>query len=346
MRLREWRRPARRRSARADPRARGRRCAPTAMRGRGRPNARAGPAVMRSTIGSSGDDARLDESGARAPGRPSPGRSRRWAPPGTAPPSRPDGAARGRSRCSRSCRRAARRRAPAGRDSAASGGFILSVGVERRTASSREQQVVRRGLGRDVDARGARAPHLLERLVDVQVAEVERAALVAGDAQVAGDHRRLGDGRIAAMPSSADTAPSCMSARARERRVLAVQREHAARASPRTAARGAGARRESTGRPSSVKPAAPRSASVAEPARAAAPSGPREIAARKPTRTRASSAAALEQRLEHRRRVDHRVGVRHREHGAVAAGGGRCGAGREILLVLLARACAGARADR
>ncbi len=55
--------------------------------------------------------------------------------------------------------------------------------VERQHLLVGQQQVVRRGLGRDVDAQAARAPHLLDRLLDVQVADVERAALVAGDAR-------------------------------------------------------------------------------------------------------------------------------------------------------------------
>ncbi len=41
------------------------------------------------------------------------------------------------------------------------------------------------------------------------------------------------------------------------------------------------------------------------------------------------------QRAQHRRGVDHRVGVRHRHHGDVAAGRGGAGAGVEVLLVLL-----------
>ena len=57
-------------------------------------------------------------------------------------------------------------------------------------------------------------------------------------------------------------------------------------------------------------------------------------------------ARLLDQRAEHRGGVDDRLGVRHREDRAVAAGGGGRGAGRDRLLVLAARACAGARAGR
>ena len=54
----------------------------------------------------------------------------------------------------------------------------------------------------------------------------------------------------------------------------------------------------------------------------------------------------FDQRAEHGGRVDDRIGVRHRQDGAVAAGRCRRGAARDRLLVLAARACAGGRADR
>ncbi len=48
-------------------------------------------------------------------------------------------------------------------------------------------------------------------------------------------------------------------------------------------------------------------------------------------------ARALAKRSQHRRGVHHRVGVRHGEDGAVAAGRGGAGAGLDVLLVLAAR---------
>ena len=54
----------------------------------------------------------------------------------------------------------------------------------------------------------------------------------------------------------------------------------------------------------------------------------------------------LAQRAQDGGVVDDRVGVRHRDDGDEAAGGGRAGARVEVLLVLLARARAGARAGR
>ena len=54
----------------------------------------------------------------------------------------------------------------------------------------------------------------------------------------------------------------------------------------------------------------------------------------------------LDQRAEHRRRVDDRIGVRHRQDRAVAAGCRRSRAGGDRLLVLAARASAGGHAGR
>ena len=56
----------------------------------------------------------------------------------------------------------------------------------------------------------------------------------------------------------------------------------------------------------------------------------------KPTGHARLARGGVEQRAEDRRGVDDRVGVRHRDDRAVAAGRGRAGAGLEVLLVLLA----------
>ena len=80
-----------------------------------------------------------------------------------------------------------------------------------------------------------------------------------------------------------------------------------------------------TGRPSSVKPAAPASASSAISV-SSAPSWPFVIAARKPTGNDGLGLRVLDQRAEHRGRVDDRLRVRHRQDRAVAArrGGRAC----------------------
>ena len=89
-----------------------------------------------------------------------------------------------------------------------------------------------------------------------------------------------------------------------------------------------------TGLPSSVKPSAPASRSSAISV-SASPARPRVTAARKPTGTRASRRACSRSEQQHRRRVDDRVGVRHRHDRDVAAGRRGAGAGVDVLLVLL-----------
>ncbi len=90
-----------------------------------------------------------------------------------------------------------------------------------------------------------------------------------------------------------------------------------------------------TGRPSSVKPTAPASASSPISV-SSAPSCSFVIAAKKPTGMLGFALGALAQAAEHVGVVDDRFGVRHREDRAVPAGSGRGGAGRDRLLVLAA----------
>ena len=69
-----------------------------------------------------------------------------------------------------------------------------------------------------------------------------------------------------------------------------------------------------------------------------------ELLAGEPARDRGQEAdgharlarGGVAQRAQQRRRVEHRVGVGHRDHRAEAAGGGGAGAGVDVLLVLLA----------
>ena len=69
---------------------------------------------------------------------------------------------------------------------------------------------MRRGFGRHRHTELAAAGQVLERQRRAQVAEVEAAALVARDLEVARHVGALGDGRDAAQAELADTAPSCM----------------------------------------------------------------------------------------------------------------------------------------
>ena len=88
--------------------------APTAMRGARQPEGARGAGGHALHDQLQRHDAALDQAEHERREAPSRGRSRRSARPGTAPPSRPGDAVRGRSRCSRSCRRAGPRSAPAG----------------------------------------------------------------------------------------------------------------------------------------------------------------------------------------------------------------------------------------
>jgi hypothetical protein len=80
---------------------------------------------------------------------------------------------------------------------------------------------------------------------------------------------------------------------------------------------------DTTGLPSSVNPSAPAAQSL----------GDRRQEANRHARL---AAGAIDQRAEDRGVVDDRIGVRHRDHRAEAAGGGGRRARVEVLLVLLA----------
>ena len=122
---------------------------------------------------------------------------------------------------------------------------------------------------------------------------------------------------------------------AAERRVLLVQRDHAAAEALVLQRLAQHARRETTGLPSSVKPSGALVAQrghlgqlvAGQPARDRRARS-RRGSGRRARRRRAASAAAARSRR--------RVGVGHRQDGAEAAGGRGAGAGLEVLLVLLA----------
>ena len=90
-----------------------------------------------------------------------------------------------------------------------------------------------------------------------------------------------------------------------------------------------------TGLPSSVKPSAPCSLSSAISV-SCSPPRPARDRGEEPDRDAGLAARGLAQRAEQRRRVEHRIGVGHRDHAGVAARRRGARAGLEILLVLLA----------
>ena len=112
--------------------------------------------------------------------------------------------------------------------SARSGGFILRRVSSVRTSSS---VIVRWcGLASQVTAtpRALASRIDLDRLARREVLDVDPRALVAGQRAVAGDHRRLADARDAGDAEQRADDALVHRALARQRRVLLVQREHAA----------------------------------------------------------------------------------------------------------------------
>jgi hypothetical protein len=166
-------------------------------------------------------------------------------------------------------------------------------------------------------------------------ASATAAVLVAGDRGVAADQRRLRDRRDAGQPEPRRHLALVHDAGAAQRRVLLVQREHAA------------AQALVLQRAAQHRGAVDRLAVVGEAERAGVAQRGHlgQRLAREPGGDRGEEAdrharlapRALAQRAQHGRRIDDRVGVRHRDQRDEAAGGGRAGAGVEVLLVLLAR---------
>ena len=193
---------------------------------------------------------------------------------------------------------------------------------------------MRRRLSARADAGLARAPQRGDRLGRRQVQQVYRLLLVRGEGEVALDHDRLGDGRVAGEAELRRDAAFVHVSAARERLLLAVQRERPAR------------RRRVLERAAHQPGRADRDAVVGEGDRA----GVGELAHLRQllpvlaTRDRGEEADVhlrlatgdLDERAERRGRVDHGIGVGHGEDGAVAAGRGRRRSARDRLLVLAA----------
>ena len=126
-----------------------------------------------------------------------------------------------------------------------------------RTSCLGEQQVVRGDLGADPEAARLGGGDRLDRGGAAEVLEVHARVLVAGERGVARDHRRLADGRDAGDAERRADGALVHRAAARERRVLLVQREHAAAQALVLQRLAQHRRRSATGLPSSVKPSAP-----------------------------------------------------------------------------------------
>ena len=211
----------------------------------------------------------------------------------------------------------------------------LHAGVEGVDGLVGHRQVVRRGLGRHAHAELLGARQVLERERAAHVAEMHAAVLVARHLEGAGHVGALGDGRDAGQAQLRRHRPFVHDPRAHEGVVLRVQGDEAVgdldvlqraaqelRRRQRLAvvaeAHGAGLRQL---------------VHLGELLAGQVPAHGGEEARRHAR----LGAGPLREPLEHRRRVDHRVGVGHREEGHVATGRGRRRAADEVLLVLAPR---------
>ena len=176
--------------------------------------------------------------------------------------------------------------------------------------------------------------------------QVERLTLVRREREVALDHQRLGDRGVAGEAELGGDRAFVHVAVARERRLLAVQRE--APAGDRRVLERAPhqARRERTGQAVVGEAGGAGVGELAHLRQLARPACPFVIAARKPTGIVRLGSRVLDQRAEHRGRVDDRLGVRHGEDRAVAAGRSRGGAATRSSPRPRAPASAGGRAGR
>ena len=197
-----------------------------------------------------------------------------------------------------------------------------------------QAEVVRAGLGADLDPGRLGGGDRLDRLGGGEVLDVDAGVLVAGEGGVAGDHRRLRDAGDAGQPERGRDRALVHDAVAGEVGVLLVEGDVAAAEALvlEGAAHDAGA--------------ADRQAVVGEADRAGfaqfdhlgqllAPH-PLVTVARKPTGTEAPARACSRRALTSAAVETGGCGVGHREDAAVAAGGGGAGAGLDVLLVLLA----------
>ena len=159
---------------------------------------------------------------------------------------------------------------------------------------------MRRHLGRRRDARApARARSASTDSRAERCIRCSGRLLVRGEREVARDHHALGDRRVAGEPELGRDGALVHVAAARQRRLLAVQRERPP-GDRRVLERAPHQPGATTGRPSSVKPAAPASASSPISV-SSLPAWPFVIAARKPDRDLAPRARAARRARRARR---------------------------------------------
>ena len=221
------------------------------------------------------------------------------------------------------------------RSSAArSGGFIFRFGSSERDRLVGQDEVVRRRLAGRLHARRERLPQLVDRLARGQVEQVNRLPLVRGEREVAADHHALGHRRVTGEAELGRDRALVHLAAAGERRLLAVDGDPPS--GDRVVLKRAPHQPGATTGPAVVRE--PGRAGVGELGHLG------ELLAQLALRDRGEEpdgnlgllSGRLDQRAEHGGRVDDRLGVRHREDRAVAAGGGGSRAARDRLLVLAA----------
>jgi hypothetical protein len=195
--------------------------------------------------------------------------------------------------------------------------------------------VVRSDLGRRRDTLRLRGAEGIHRLARREMQQVQRLLLVGRERQVALDHHALGHRGVPGEPELGRDRSFVHLPAAGERRLLAVEREPPA--GDPVVLEGPPHQRRSDERPAVVAEAG--GALLGElhhlgQLRAFLAASDR---GEKAHRDRGFALRVLDQRAEHRGRVDDGIGVRHREQRAVATCSGRCGSGGDRLLVLPAR---------
>ena len=219
----------------------------------------------------------------------------------------------------------------------------LRVRVERANGLVGEAEVVWRHLGGDRDTARLGGADRGDRGSRRHMHDMQRTLLICGEGEIALDHHRLGERRPAGQAELGRHRALVHLPVAGQRRLLLVQRQRA----PGDGAVGERVAHHPGGRD---RPAVVGERDRAERRqlrhlRQLLPAQPLRDRGHEPGRDDRLLAGELDERAEHRRRVDHRVGVRHAPRCAVAAGGGGRRARWRSSPRPRAPACAGARAD-
>ena len=151
-------------------------------------------------------------------------------------------------------------------------------------------------------------------------------ALVGGEREVTRDHRRLGDGRVPADTELGRDRSLVHVRAARQGRILLVERDHAARG--RVVLERASHDAGRHDRLAVVREADGAALGELDHLRELSPLLALRDRGQEADRDPCLLERQLDQRAEHGRRVDDRIGVRHREDGAVPAGCGGFGSRR------------------